>query len=92
VLHQQNFISIHQIKFPGGFSVRVTPVPISNTEVKPYCADGTAWATVWESRALPGFIFKALGNESFFFVHNFITSYNTTCKLYMINVVQIGNS
>ena len=30
-----------------------TPVPIPNTEVKPFSADGTAWATVWESRTLP---------------------------------------
>ena len=33
-----------------------TPVPIPNTEVKPVRADGTAWAAVWESRSLPGFI------------------------------------
>jgi hypothetical protein len=30
-----------------------TPVPIPNTEVKPFSADGTAWATVRESRTLP---------------------------------------
>ena len=34
----------------GGYREEVTPVPISNTEVKLLCADGTAWATVWESR------------------------------------------
>lgn len=27
----------------GGDGVRVTPVTIPNTEVKPYIADGTAW-------------------------------------------------
>ncbi len=32
-----------------------TPVPIPNTEVKPSCADGTAWATGWESRSSLGF-------------------------------------
>ena len=32
-----------------------TPVPIPNTMVKPYSADGTALATVWESRWLPDF-------------------------------------
>ena len=31
-----------------------TPVPIPNTMVKPYAADGTARETVWESRWLPG--------------------------------------
>ena len=40
--------------FLGGYIVGVTPVPIPNTEVKPYGADGTAWVTVWESRTLPG--------------------------------------
>ena len=28
----------------------VTPVPIPNTEVKPFSADGTWWETAWESR------------------------------------------
>ena len=30
-----------------------TPVPIPNTTVKTYPADGTALETVWESRWLP---------------------------------------
>ncbi len=33
-----------------------TPVPILNTEVKPSSADGTALATMWESRSSPGLI------------------------------------
>ena len=37
----------------GGHSEEDTPVPIPNTEVKPFSADGTAWVTVWESRTLP---------------------------------------
>ena len=37
----------------GGDSVGVTPVPIPNTEVKPYSADDTAWETMWESRSPP---------------------------------------
>ena len=41
--------------FPGGDGGGVTPVPISNTEVKPSSADGTALETRWESRKLPGF-------------------------------------
>src|SRR5262245_25449761 len=40
-------------KYAGGHRIRVTPVPIPNTEVKPDTADGTAWETVWESRWLP---------------------------------------
>ena len=30
-----------------------TPVPIPNTEVKSFIADGTAWVTTWESRTVP---------------------------------------
>ena len=39
--------------FFGGNSEEAPPVPIPNTEVKLFCADGTAWATVWESRTPP---------------------------------------
>ena len=39
---------------PGGDAGGATPVPIPNTEVKSSWADGTAWATAWESRSLPG--------------------------------------
>jgi hypothetical protein len=41
-------------KFLGDYSEGVTPVPIPNTEVKPLSPDGTALATVWESRTSPG--------------------------------------
>ena len=37
----------------GGYSDKATPVPIPNTAVKLVCADGTARATVWESRTPP---------------------------------------
>ena len=37
----------------GDCSEGVTPVPIPNTEVKPLSPDGTARASVWESRKLP---------------------------------------
>src|SRR5437764_7216164 len=46
-------------KFAGGHRIRVTPVPIPNTEVKPDTADGTVWETVWESRSLPALIGEA---------------------------------
>src|SRR5882672_7340367 len=59
-------------KYAGGHRIRVTPVPIPNTEVKPDTADGTARETVWESRSLPaviqkrgGSIAKAVGPFSF---------------------------
>jgi hypothetical protein len=38
----------------GDHSGGETPVPIPNTAVKPTSADGTALATGWESRSLPG--------------------------------------
>ena len=40
--------------FPGAYRERATPVPIPNTEVKTFIADGTAWVAVWESRTPPG--------------------------------------
>ena len=43
----------------GDRTERVTPVPIPNTEVKPLRADGTARATLWETRSLPGLNQKA---------------------------------
>ena len=46
-------------KVPGGHRREVTPVPIPNTVVKLSSADGTAGATSWESRSLPGFIIEA---------------------------------
>ena len=40
-------------KNSGGDSERDTPVPIPNTEVKPFSADGTWLETARESRTLP---------------------------------------
>ena len=69
----------NRIDFLGGYIVGVTPVPIPNTEVKPYGADGTARETVWESRSPPGFTLeKARGSNqgpSFFFVFNLPSDY-----------------
>ena len=50
-----SFVNRNGNVFPGGDGGGVTPVPISNTEVKPSSADGTALETRWESRKLPGF-------------------------------------
>ena len=41
----------------GNYSEEVTPVPISNTEVKLFCADDTWWEATWESRTLPDSVF-----------------------------------
>ena len=42
------------IRFLGDHSEGDPPVPIPNTEVKPLSPDGTARASVWERRKLPG--------------------------------------
>ena len=47
------------IRFLGGYTGGVTPVPIPNTEVKPLRVDGTARVAVWESRSPPGILLKA---------------------------------
>ena len=41
-------------RFLGDRSEEDPPVPIPNTEVKLLSPDGTAQATVWESRTSPG--------------------------------------
>src|SRR5512147_1665881 len=46
-------------QFLGDQSERDPPVPIPNTEVKPLSPDGTARASVWESRTSPGLIQEA---------------------------------
>ncbi len=42
----------------GDLSEGVPPVPIPNTEVKPFSPDCTARASVWETRKSPGYINK----------------------------------
>ena len=46
--------------FAGDYGGGVTPDPIPNSEVKPSRADGTTWATGWESRSLPALLLKPL--------------------------------
>ena len=60
--------------FFGGHSEEVPPVPIPNTEVKLFSADGTAWETMWESRSPPNSLKKplrahALRGFSFFLLY-----------------------
>ncbi len=56
-LFQHSNVPIFQIEFLGDHGEGETPVPIPNTEVKPFSADGTAWEAVWESRTLPRLTF-----------------------------------
>jgi hypothetical protein len=65
---------IYDFRILGDHGEGEIPVPIPNTEVKPFSADGTAWATVWESRTLPRLNEKPVSNDGLFlsifiFVH-----------------------
>ena len=48
-------------KKSGDYSKEATPVPISNTVVKLFCADDTWRATAWESRTSPVFLIRLHG-------------------------------
>ena len=43
------------IRKSGDYSIEVTPVPISNTAVKLFCAEDTWWEAAWKNRSLPVF-------------------------------------
>ena len=91
--------------FYGGHSKEDPPVPIPNTEVKLFSADGTARATVWESRSPPFFITKAPSRfllGAFDFYTTLISCafalplpsllfYLAMCKSIFIYIVLIGN-
>jgi hypothetical protein len=53
----------------GGHSEGETPLPIPNRAVKPLSADGTWWATAWESRS-PPVLSKSRPSGRLFFVRN----------------------
>ena len=53
VLVVQIVLPLSVKRFFGGNSKEETPVPIPNTEVKLFCADGTAREAEWESRTPP---------------------------------------
>ena len=46
-----------KLRLCGYYSKEDTPVPIPNTEVKLFSADGTWWATAWESKTQPRNLF-----------------------------------
>jgi hypothetical protein len=67
-------------RFFGGYSEEATPVPIPNTEVKLFSADGTARIPVWESRSPPKF-FEPRFSEKRAGVHFFIAIVSNTVPL-----------
>ena len=50
----QRDVYLGRPQISGGNIEEAIPDPISNSVVKLFGADGTARATVWESRTLPG--------------------------------------
>ena len=54
------FLLIDTRKCPVAMRVGVIPVPIPNTTVKTYAADGTMLETAWKSRWLPDFLKNGL--------------------------------
>ena len=58
------------ITISGGNDEGVPPVPIPNTEVKPFSADGTWLATARESRSSPDSIKRELANAGSFFMES----------------------
>ena len=66
--------------FFGGNSEEATPVPIPNTEVKLFSADGTATVAWWESRSPPNLILKA---RIIFWIRAFFVALYFTAKNYV---------
>ena len=60
VVRVQGVRHLNKFTTCGGNGLRVPPVPIPNTEVKPQHADGTWLETARESRSLPHFLYSSV--------------------------------
>jgi hypothetical protein len=60
-------VSLENETLSGDDGEEVTPVPIPNTEVKLFSANGTWVVAPWESRTLPG---KPLVPRGFYFLRS----------------------
>lgn len=65
--------SLYVLIFPGDHGEEVTPVPISNTEVKGFSGDGTAANGCWRVARCRDFILARSGNPGTGF---FLISHN----------------
>ena len=54
-----SIITKHTKVYLGDSIAGVTPLPIPNREVKTCGADGTACVGAWESKSLPGVLYKS---------------------------------
>ena len=72
-----NLSSIRALHFSSSHAKGETPVPIPNTEVKTFEADGTVQVIVWESRKLLGFNLTPLESnlKRGFYLKNYLLSY-----------------
>ena len=64
----------------GDHSGGETPVPIPNTAVKPTSADGTALATGWKSRSLPGISLFVLPSQLPFSIAGTMAALTGSCR------------
>ncbi len=64
----------------------VPPVPIPNTEVKHFSADGTAWGTMWESRSPPKLLETSVLCTGVFFLY---THACFTCMLNLFSELEV---
>ena len=74
-------------KIFGDDGERVTPVPIPNTEVKPFCADGTWREASWESRTSPELL-----NSDFAFAKSLIILSSSVVEHSAVNRGVAGSS
>ena len=76
-----------KITHSGGDNEGVTPVPIPNTEVKPFSADGTWLETARESRSLPDSIsLRCKSSGAYFFLDKRCIIYGTHGRIEIDNV------
>ena len=61
-------VSLLQLTISGGNDEGVPPVPIPNTEVKPFSADGTWLVTARESRSPPDSKYNCCRLQQLFFI------------------------
>ena len=85
-------------KISGDYGERDPPVPIPNTEVKPFSADGTWLETTWESRTLPDSMKKKdlPVRVGLFFSYNqkvLLPNYSNQCAaLYLVRIFPAARS
>ena len=71
-LEERNVAKRSEATKGGAHTGGATPVPIPNTVVKPFRADGTALARVWESRSVSPLLISRTSFVSFLIKISFL--------------------